>query len=96
MRRTKLPSPFDAPFSLTPLLPDGLAYGNASRLKIVKAENIYSEIVRRDALAMKRIDPADLTEEVTRGLSVELVLRRKLMSGDLISKISRPAWHIDA
>ena len=46
----------------------------------MKAKNIYAEVVGRDALAMKRINAADLTEEVTGGLGVELVLGERLFA----------------
>src|SRR6266568_3530621 len=59
---------------------DGLAYRNARWLKILKAENIDSKIVGRDTLAMKRIDAADLAEEVAGGLGVELVLSERLFA----------------
>ena len=59
---------------------DGLAYRNARWLKILKAKNIYSETVGRDTLAMKWVNAADLTEEVTGGLGVELVLSKRLFA----------------
>ena len=59
---------------------DGLAYRNARWLKVLEAENIYSEIVGRDTLAMKRIDAANLAEEVASGLCVKLVLGERLFT----------------
>lgn len=60
---------------------EGSAYRNARWVKVLQAKNIYPEIVGRDALAMKRVDAADLTEEVTGGLGVELILGERLFAG---------------
>lgn len=40
--------------------------------------DVDAEVVRRDALAMKRVDATHLAEKVPRSFGVELVLRERL------------------
>src|SRR6267154_4555693 len=60
--------------------PDRLSHWNAGRLEVVKAMNVDSQIVRSHALAMERVDAADLAEEVNRGFRMEPVLGKRLRS----------------
>ena len=59
---------------------EGSAYRNARWVKVLQAKNIYPEIVGRDALAMKRVDAANLAEEVTGGFGMELVLGERFFA----------------
>ena len=61
---------------------DGLAYGNALGIKVVQAEDIDPEVVGRHALAVKGVNPADLTEEVPRCLGMELVFRERIFASE--------------
>lgn len=47
----------------------------------MEAEDVDSQIVGRDSLAMKRIDAADLAEEMPSCLGMELVLGQGLLAG---------------
>jgi len=60
---------------------DSLTYRYAFWLKTFKAEDIDSKVVGRDSLTMKRIDAADLAEEVASCLGMELVLGEGLLTG---------------
>jgi hypothetical protein len=58
-----------------------LAHRDAFWQRTLEAEDIDSKVVGSDALAMKRIDTADLAEEVASCLGMELVLGKGFFPG---------------
>src|SRR6266542_1416058 len=58
-----------------------LAHRNARWIEAVKAENVDTEIIRRDAFAMERIDSTHVAETMARSHRVESVLHKRIFSG---------------
>ena len=62
-------------------LADRRANRDTSGVEAIEAMNIHPEIIRVHPLAVERINPADLAEEVAGGVGVELIFSQALRAG---------------
>src|ERR1700704_2859713 len=73
-------SPCLDPYSCHPRA-DGLTHRDPVGLEATQAEDVYSEMIGGDALAMKRVDPTRLAEEVASRHRMESIFGKGVLTG---------------
>lgn len=59
-----------------------MANRNAARLEIVQTQYVYSQIVRRDTLAVEWVNTANFAKEMPSGLRVVLIFSKRVAAGE--------------